>query len=102
MLLLSNEWISQKKERRVSDFSAKHYRMIARRLAESKQHFSETGVPSLAYTGIYVVERKLVELFEADNPDFDRVRFAKASEEKIDVPRASSLIRRTPFTNDER
>lgn len=76
----------------LSDFSARHYRMISRRLAESKEDFSrmkESGdsaevsdAINLGLSGVYKVERKLIELFEADNPKFDKQKFQAASEGK--------------------
>jgi len=66
--------------------------MIGKRLAESKKHFSEMlerDSPTefrrqitTALSGVYTVENKLIALFEADNPNFNRVKFLAASESK--------------------
>jgi len=74
----------------MGDFRAQHYRMIARRLAESKQHFSEMldkesprefrNQITTALSGVYQVERRMIELFEADNSNFDKTEFQAASE----------------------
>ena len=63
-------------------FSARHYRMIARRLAESKDHWKDGFRTENVYIGIQTVEAKLIELFEADSPNFEKQKFISASEGK--------------------
>lgn len=63
----------------MADFSARHYRMIAQRLADSRAYWRDGFRTSNLFIGIDTVENKLIELFEADNPNFDKAKFLQAS-----------------------
>ena len=64
----------------MSDFSARHYRLVARGLAESRAYWKDGFRTNNLFIGIDTVEAKLIELLQADNPNFDKQKFLAASE----------------------